>query len=261
MKSPRVSSLTRLTGLALLGVLSVMVGLAQSTARVALAGEWERTPVWATATALSEQNATGIVLAAPGAPSQAWTAVQWQTGQGQWLTVTGWQGTLDADGRKTWRVAPAAFGAGPFRWVVYAQPGGAVWATSPVFNLPAAAGLTVLVTAQPASSEKAGWTVTSGAAAPAGVQFSLQAAAAPAGAWTGVQWQDGRGQWQDVTGWQGLLEAGRKTWWAAAEGLGAGPFRWVIYTQRGGALWAASPAFTLPATDRWQVTVTLLGAP
>lgn len=251
----------RAAGLGLILTLAVMTAFAQQSP--ALAGEWDRTPVWATATALAlaEQNATAIILLAPGAPSTAWTVVEWQDARGQWQTVAGWQGGLDADGHKTWRVAPASFGTGPFRWVVYVKPGGAVWAVSAAFQLPASAGLEALITAQPASAQKSGWTVRTAGAAHPGVVLSLAAAAAPAGAWTAVQWQDGRGDWHTVAGWQGALESGQKSWWAAADQLSSGPYRWVIYTRSGGAVWAVSPAFMLPAQERTDVIVELQGTP
>jgi len=49
---------------------------------------------------------------------EVWTMVQWQDGWGDWHTVDGWQGTLDADGMKTWFVGPEHLGSGPFRWLV-----------------------------------------------------------------------------------------------------------------------------------------------
>lgn len=51
---------------------------------------------------------------------------------------------------------------------------------------------------------------------------------------TVVQWQDGNGDWHDVEGWRGQLDAivGQtvlKTWWVSEDHLGAGPFRWRVY--------------------------------
>lgn len=65
-----------------------------------------------------------------------WTVVEWQGGDGVWHQVAGWQGTAAA-GRQRWAVAPRHFGQGPFRWVVYAAPGGAPLAVSAPFTLPA----------------------------------------------------------------------------------------------------------------------------
>jgi hypothetical protein len=77
-----------------------------------------------------------------------WTAVEWQDGEGNWHTVEGWQGNFDHAlpegdrhfGLKTWWVAPRDLGTGPFRWVVYAEGGGAYLARSEAFALPATLG-------------------------------------------------------------------------------------------------------------------------
>jgi hypothetical protein len=74
--------------------------------------------------------------------------------------------------------------------------------------------------------------------------------------WTVVQWSDGKGGWFDVAGWQGSLDSvsqvetdwvGNKEWWVAAEDLGTGPFRWLIYQYPGGPLLEMSDPFYLPA--------------
>jgi hypothetical protein len=75
--------------------------------------------------------------------------------------------------------------------------------------------------------------------------------------WTVVQWQDEKGTWRDVEGWQGSLDeivtradgtiVGHKTWWVARGDLGKGPFRWRIYRYRGGWLLATSSTFDLPS--------------
>jgi hypothetical protein len=72
--------------------------------------------------------------------------------------------------------------------------------------------------------------------------------------WTVVQWSDGKGNWFDVTGWQGNLDTisqqdgwvGAREWWAGADNLGKGPFRWLIYQKEGGKLLATSKPFYLP---------------
>ena len=82
-----------------------------------------------------------------------WTVVQWQDSQEQWRDVTGWQGGLDrvtvsgetVDGWKTWWVAEADLGKGPFRWVVYAAPAGGLLGVSEPFYLPAAVDQTGVV--------------------------------------------------------------------------------------------------------------------
>jgi hypothetical protein len=78
-----------------------------------------------------------------------WTTVQWQDGRGNWHDVEGWRGTLDyiADGVgvKTWWVAKAQLGAGPFRWQVTLGKGGEPIVTSLPFDLPDAVDQTVTV--------------------------------------------------------------------------------------------------------------------
>ena len=78
-----------------------------------------------------------------------WTVVQWQGLSGAWHDVAGWQGTLDkvvdGAGQKTWWVAGADLGRGPFRWVVYQNQGGPTLSTSESFYLPAASGKSVTV--------------------------------------------------------------------------------------------------------------------
>ncbi|HQE93732.1 MAG TPA: hypothetical protein PLH19_02460 [Anaerolineae bacterium] len=83
-------------------------------------------------------------------PATLWTVVQWQDAQGDWHDVEGWRGTLDEvaknEGRKVWWLPADLFGAGPFRWVVYAPHGGAMLAISPAFYLPTATGQRTMVT-------------------------------------------------------------------------------------------------------------------
>jgi len=82
--------------------------------------------------------------ASPTAWQTLWTGVQWQDAQGDWHDVEGWQGALDEAargvGKKTWVVADGHLGSGPYRWLVYARPGGEIIAISRPFHLPAAAG-------------------------------------------------------------------------------------------------------------------------
>ncbi|HOT93149.1 MAG TPA: hypothetical protein PLN71_16425 [Anaerolineae bacterium] len=79
-----------------------------------------------------------------------WTVVQWQDALGDWHDVEGWRGALDAavggEGRKVWWLPADLFGAGPFRWQVFAQPGGMLLATSEAFYLPESAGQIKIVT-------------------------------------------------------------------------------------------------------------------
>jgi hypothetical protein len=94
-----------------------------------------------------------IELQVPTAHSAWWTTVQWQDGQRNWHDVTTWQGGLDEInsglGVKTWWVAPADLGKGPFRWVVSDVQGGPVVAISEAFNLPASQRVKVVVSALP----------------------------------------------------------------------------------------------------------------
>ena len=87
---------------------------------------------------------------------ELWTAVQWQDAEGDWNTVTGWQGSLDTIevtetgaiiGHKGWWVSEGDLGAESFRWQVFASQGGQLVATSDPFDLPLQAGWTVLVQA------------------------------------------------------------------------------------------------------------------
>jgi hypothetical protein len=89
--------------------------------------------------------------------------------------------------------------------------------------------------------------------------------------WTAVQWQDGRGNWHTVDGWQGTLDRvwvdagtviGQKTWWVPPQHLGTGPFRWVLYQSRDGAELTASTPFTLSQSSGMrQVVEIALPAP
>ncbi len=83
--------------------------------------------------------------------------------------------------------------------------------------------------------------------------------------WTVVQWLDDKGVWRTVEGWQGTLNdiaigedgtvTGYKTWWAASDYLGKGPFRWIVYDSQGGATLAMSEFFYLPDTSNETVKV------
>ncbi len=81
--------------------------------------------------------------------------------------------------------------------------------------------------------------------------------------WTMVQWQDDKGEWFDVTGWQGNLDniaqdegwVAVKEWWAGEEVLGTGPYRWQAYSHPGGDLLATSDPFYLAGTSGGLVMV------
>jgi hypothetical protein len=85
--------------------------------------------------------------------------------------------------------------------------------------------------------------------------------------WTMVQWQDVQGQWHDVEGWQGALDAitlasdgtaaGTKTWWLGRDNQGTGPFRWQIAVGRDGGVLAVTDPFHLPEVDGQLKTITV----
>jgi hypothetical protein len=85
--------------------------------------------------------------------------------------------------------------------------------------------------------------------------------------WTVVQWQDPAGQWHNVEGWQGQLNAiyieddgtitATQTWWVTEGDLGKGPFRWLLYQKRDGKLLRTSAPFLLPSRNNQTTEVTL----
>jgi hypothetical protein len=81
------------------------------------------------------------------APGGAWAVVQWRDSSGNWRDVEGWRGSLPGSGR--WWVHPKDFGAGLFRWVVLAEPGGAILKTSDPFHLPAGPNETTWISLEP----------------------------------------------------------------------------------------------------------------
>jgi hypothetical protein len=87
-----------------------------------------------------EPDGAHIILQVPSAPAGVWTVVQWQDSAGGWHDIDGWENTLDEGNKRVWWVAPAAFGTGPFRWLVYQSQGGKLLATSDSFYLADAAG-------------------------------------------------------------------------------------------------------------------------
>ncbi len=95
-----------------------------------------------------------------------------------------------------------------------------------------------------------------------GAPIELQVPGAHSAWWTVVQWQDARGNWNIVTGWQGSFDeiksgTGYKTWWVAPADLGKGPFRWAVYETKDGALVKASEPFNLPAVRKVRTIVTV----
>jgi hypothetical protein len=82
---------------------------------------------------------------------------------------------------------------------------------------------------------------------PPGAYIELAVTSPQAGLWSGVQWQDSRGGWHEVEGWQGSLSSGgSRRWWVAAKDFGTGPFRWLVRSRAGGPVVGASADFYLP---------------
>lgn len=86
-------------------------------------------------------------------------------------------------------------------------------------------------------------------AAVAGGGAQIQLATAP-GAITVVQWQDGSGAWNEVTGWRATATSGAIVWYVEAKDFGKGPFRWVSYGADGYTMTGASDAFYLPSAGQ-----------
>jgi hypothetical protein len=143
MRRPTAVSLS-----AALAALLLCAGLWLTSGRAVSAQAPERTPIASTPSAPAA-TVGAIALHAPGAPATAWTVVQWGDPLGGWHDVEGWRGDLDEGQQKVWWVVGKDFGTGPFRWVVYHQAGGKVWATSRSFTLPAGAGQWVHVNVAP----------------------------------------------------------------------------------------------------------------
>jgi hypothetical protein len=225
----------------------------------------------ATAAQEAEFGHATVTLVAPGAPEGAWVGIQWRDARGGWHDVQGWQEEIEvaeANGLayKQWAVYPQDYGRGPFRWVIYTAQGGLVWATTNSFYLPNGDVANLALTVVPAAAGGIPVTGSTERQAAAGFEFStirVIAPDAPAGAWVGVQWQDGVGGWHDVAGWLTELaaadedEAPSQEWAVYAEDYGQGPFRWVIYSDQGGPVWATSPRFFLPNGAGAELSMTL----
>ncbi|MCA9924742.1 MAG: hypothetical protein KC419_00340 [Anaerolineales bacterium] len=89
------------------------------------------------------------------------------------------------------------------------------------------------------------------------IQLQIEGAALGSeGVWTVVQWVDTFGVWHNVDGWQGTVELdGTQTWWFAEEYLGAGPFRWQVFSTEGGDLLETSDEFNLPDMSGYMLIV------
>jgi hypothetical protein len=210
-----------------------------------------------------------------GVPTGAFSVVQWRDTSGTWRNVDGWQaqlGLVQSSGVPfvQWAVLPNQYNTGPFRWVFYTSQGGALWGISPTFTLPKQGGtdFAMFITqpgksfinpslGNPAVPTTAPLLNSSGGMMPLDCcsdhsDILVYAPTAPVTSWITVQWQDGNGGWHDVEGWQGTFDIASgsnfpfKQWTVGASQYNQGPFRWVIYTQRGGDVWGISPSFNLP---------------
>lgn len=230
--------------------------------------------------AKAEIGVATITLTVPGAPDGAWVIVQWQDRAGTWREVEGWQRPLEltddaSAGFAQLAVFPKDYGRGPFRWVVYSQQGGPVWATSSSFFLPDGDGTDYTISLAPRAAAPAGGAggetgavgSPTGGAAPGAFglgTIAVNVPGAPEGAWVGVQWQDRQGAWQNVEAWQGPLEAAEETgvaskvWGVYPKDFGRGPFRWVVYTQQGGEVLGTSQSFNLPQGNNANHVMTVL---
>jgi hypothetical protein len=236
-----------------------------------------------------------ITLYAQQAPVGAYTTVEFQEPSGAWHVVDGWQGaldTLDSGLRlKQWAVDAANAGQGPFRWVVYASQGGAIWGTSESFSLPSGSGVNLTMTIEPQAVIAAEPTVAPAAATPAPIVAAPVTGALPvaadfstfglicagtcdtsvisvylpdsqAGSFVAVQYQDANGVWTTVEGWKAIVQPDANDvqavhWTVEPANFGQGPFRWVV-SNPDGSLWGRSPAFSLPMTAGIDYTTFLL---
>jgi hypothetical protein len=247
-----------------------------------------------TTTGMPAANFSTISIQAPGAPEGAWVGVQWRDEMGRWHNVEGWQGPLEMTtistaatdstdaaatataatpevATKQWGVFERDYGRGPFRWIVYAPTGGAVFATSPRFFLPSGGGtnlsmtvlpkiavvpadaLTAEMTGEPTAlnAQTSTWGLNCGTG-PCNSVISLSVPEATAGSLVGVQWQDPFGLWHDVPTWRGSLDASGSNdtayqqWTIGTDLQGRGPFRWVIYNPLGDTVLGVTPGFMLP---------------
>ena len=90
-----------------------------------------------------------IILNVTTLRADLWAVVQWQDGLGQWHDVDGWRSPLGecglAECQQVWAVYPEHLGLGPFRWMVYSDPSGQLYAYSEAFYLPERPGDIVVV--------------------------------------------------------------------------------------------------------------------
>ncbi len=87
---------------------------------------------------------------------------------------------------------------------------------------------------------------------PAGTLI-LHTQPAVTGLWSVVQWQDTTGEWRDVEGWRGEINAGKTIWWVEQAQWHTGPFRWAVFETRDGKLLATSELFFLPGSGETNI--------
>lgn len=97
---------------------------------------------------------------------------------------------------------------------------------------------------------------------PEGAQIKLVVTSELAGSeWTAVEWQDPiTGDWNVIAndGWQGdLASDGVQYWWVGNDLFGDGPFRWLVYDEKGGDVMYTSESFSMPEVNNQLVTVTV----
>ena len=82
-------------------------------------------------------NGAQIKLVVAEVTGGEWTTIQWQNpNTKQWITVDGWQGTLETNGIQIWWVGSEQFGRGPFRWLLFVEKDGNLLDTSAEFTMP-----------------------------------------------------------------------------------------------------------------------------
>ena len=265
-------------------LVSILVALLALTAQAAQAAAVAGQSDTATITVYARQ-------AALGQPAE----VQWGDGLGGWHRVDGWTGTLDHLSPQgvpfaRWTVDSANFGQKPFRWVIDNPDGKSIWAIGPSFSLPVVAGSdyaqpldrqTQLSGPAPTPRPGATATPTPAGGAPvlpahtftygvdcfsgdcSGGIITALIGGLPNSTWIAVQWLDVNSQWRAVDGWQGTaisVDANGvllAQWRFGHELLGAGPFRWALYTAQGGSLIGVSPSFNMPAISRLNLYMSL----
>ena len=138
-----------------------------------------------------------------------------------------------------------------------------LWAVQPVSTVEAGAGLPNRDTPTPKTSSDDSDDDKDDKPIGASIELhvqNLQVQNATAGVWSVIQWQDSAGNWHNVDGWQGTLDAnGFRYWWVAQKDFGTGPFRWLVTQSQDGPMLGKSAPFNLPlkANEIKQIKVLL----